>query len=191
MRTIRNDSSNPATAQPAGLSTAKQALLAKWLRNGGTNGGSAGENAIPRRQGNGPVPLSLEQQRLWFFNQLEPGSPLYNMPIASRLRGALDPRALQQAMDLVVARHEALRTRFLGQEPTQTIDASSSVPMRLIDLRQIPVAEREAEAVQLLETEAKRSFDLSRDLMVRAVLVRLDEADWVFLVMMHHIASDD
>src|SRR6185503_8664198 len=95
MRT--NDFSNPATAQPAGLSTAKQALLAKWLRKG--NGGGAAENAIPRRQGTGPAPLSLEQQRLWFFNQLEPGSPLYNMPIASRLRGPLNPAALQQAMD--------------------------------------------------------------------------------------------
>ncbi len=190
MRTSANDFSNPATAQPAGLSTAKQALLAKWLRKGNSSGG-AGENAIPRRQGNGPAPLSLEQQRLWFFNQLEPGSPLYNMPIASRLRGSLNPAALQQAMDLVVARHEALRTRFVGQDPAQTVDAPSSVPMQAIDLRHLPVAQREAEARRLLEVESKVPFDLSRDLMVRTVLVRLDEQDWVFLVLMHHIASDD
>src|SRR6185437_6823334 len=190
MRTIRNDLSNPATAQPAGLSTAKQALLAKWLRSGNASGG-AGENSIPRRQGGGPAPLSLEQQRLLFFNQLEPGSPLYNMPIASRLRGPLNPAALQQAMDAVLARHEALRTRFVGQEPTQTVDAPSSVPMQTVDLRHLPVAQREAEARRLLEVEAKVPFDLSRDLMVRTVLVQLDDQDWVFLVMMHHIASDD
>jgi amino acid adenylation domain-containing protein len=190
MRTIRNDSTNPATGQSAGLSSAKQALLSKWLRNGGNNGG-AGENAIPRRQGNAPAPLSLEQQRLWFFNQLEPGSPLYNMPIASRLRGPLNPAALQQAMDTVLARHEALRTRFVGQEPAQTIDTPSSVPMQTIDLRHLPEAQREAEARRLLEVEAKLPFDLSRDLMVRTVLVRLDEQDWIFLVLMHHIASDD
>src|SRR6185312_1709618 len=139
----------------------------------------------------GPGPLSLEQQRLWFFNQLEPGSPLYNMPIASRLRGPLNPAALQQAMDMVVARHEVLRTRIVGQEPTQTIDAPSAVPMQTIDLRHLPKAERETEAKRLLEIEAKVPFDLSRDLMTRAVLVRLDEQDWVFLVLMHHIASDD
>jgi amino acid adenylation domain-containing protein len=188
---MRTDATTASAAQPAGLSTAKQALLAKWLRGGGANAGSAGEKSIPRRQGNGPVPLSLEQQRIWFFNQLEPDSPLYNMPIASRLRGALNPHALQQAMDLVVARHEALRTRFTGQESTQTIDAPSAVPMLAIDLREFPAAQREAEARRVLEAEAKRPFDLSRDLMVRSVLVRLDEQDWIFFVLMHHIASDD
>jgi amino acid adenylation domain-containing protein len=178
------------TNQPAGLSTAKQALLAKWLRNGGADGNVA-EKTIPRRQGNGPAPLSLEQQRIWFFNQLDPDSPLYHMPIASRLRGTLNPQSLQQAMDTVVTRHEALRTRFAGQEPSQTIDPPSSVPIRSIDLREFPAAQREAEARRLLEAEAKRPFDLSRDLMVRAALVRMDEQEWIFLVLMHHIASDD
>ncbi|HWD93730.1 MAG TPA: amino acid adenylation domain-containing protein [Verrucomicrobiae bacterium] len=180
-----------ASAQPAGLSTAKQALLSKWLRGGGASAGSAAEKPIPRRQGPGPVLLSVEQQRIWFFNQLEPDSPLYNMPIASRVRGPLDPQALQQAMDLVVARHEALRTRFTIQESVQTIDAPSPVPMLAIDLREFPFAQREAEAKRLLEAEAKRPFDLSRDLMVRTALVRLDEQDWIFFVLMHHIASDD
>lgn len=177
--------------QPGGLSSAKQALLSKWLRGGGSNGGNGQEKAIPRRQGNEPAPLSLEQQRLWFFNQLEPASPLYNMPIASRLRGALQPEALQRAMDTVVARHEALRTRVVGQEARQIIDGPSPVPMLRFDLRQTPAEQRETEARRLLKAEAKRPFDLSRDLMVRTALVRLDEEEWIFLVMMHHIASDD
>ncbi len=187
---MSTDVKTASAAQPAGLSSAKQALLAKWLRNGPANS-SGGEKAIPRRQGNGPVPLSLEQQRLWFFNQLEPDSPLYNMPIASRLRGAVNPDALQQAMDLVVARHEALRTRFVSQNPAQTIDPPSTVLMLFFDVRNFPAAQREAEARRLLEVEAKRPFDLSRDLMARSALVRLDEQDWIFLVLMHHIASDD
>ena len=186
-----SDDLRGSAIQNSGLSSAKQALLAKWLRSGGANAGGTAETTIPRRPGGGPAPLSLEQQRLWFFNQLEPGSPLYNMPIASRLRGPLNPTALQQAMDTVVARHEVLRTRIVGQEPTLTIDTASRVPMETIDLRQLPAAEREAEARRLLEIEAKVHFDLSRDLMVRAVLVRLDEQDWIFLVLMHHIASDD
>ena len=186
-----NETENSAAAQSTGLSTAKQALLSKWLRGGGANGGSTNEKPIPRRQGDGPVPLSVEQQRLWFFNQLDSESPLYNMPIASRVRGALKPDALKQAMDIVVARHEALRTRFVGQDIAQTIDAPTSVPLRTVDLRNLPAAEREPEARRLLEAEAQKPFDLSRDLMVRSVLVRLDEQDWVFLVLMHHIASDD
>lgn len=177
--------------QPSGLSSAKQALLSKWLRGGGSNTGNAQEKSIPRRQSNEPAPLSLEQQRLWFFNQLEPDSPLYNMPIASRLRGALQPEALQRAMDTVVARHEALRTRVVGQEARQIIDAPSSVPMLRFDLRELPAEQREADARQLLQAEAKRPFDLSQDLMVRTALVQLDEEEWIFLVMMHHIASDD
>ncbi len=135
--------------------------------------------------------MSLEQQRLWFFNQLEPESPLYTMPIASRLRGELNPQALQQAMNLVVSRHEALRTRIVGQEPALTIDPPSPVPMLSVDLRSHPLEHREIAATQILETEAKRPFNLSSDLMVRAVLVRMDEQEWIFLVLMHHVASDD
>jgi amino acid adenylation domain-containing protein len=182
-------SGNETNNQAAALSTAKQALLAKWLSKGGAAENTAA--SIPRRQGDGPVPLSLEQQRIWFFNQLEPESPLYNMPIAARLRGTLNVQALRQAMDIVASRHEALRTRFVGEPPAQTIDAPSSVPMRLIDLREMPADGREAEARRLLEAEAKVAFDLSQDLMVRAVLVRLEEQDWILQVLMHHIASDD
>ncbi len=188
---MRNDVNNTALPQPPGLSASKQALLAKWLRNGPANSNSPAAASIPRRHDSGPVPLSLEQQRLWFFNQLEPESPLYTMPIASRLHGELNPQALQQAMDLVVSRHEALRTRFVGHEPTQIVDPPSSVPLLSVDLRDHPLEHREIAAAQILETEAKRPFNLSRDLMVRAVLVRMDPQEWIFLVLMHHVASDD
>lgn len=188
---MRTEVNTTPAAQPAGLSSAKQALLAKWLKGGGADANRANDKGIPKRQTTGPAPLSVEQQRLWFFNQLEPDSPLYNMPIASRLRGVLNVQALQEAMDLVVARHEALRTRFVGQEPAQTIDAPSAVPMQFIDLREFPADQRETEARRRLEAEARRPFDLARDLMVRTALVRLDEQDWIFFVLMHHIASDD
>lgn len=188
---MSNDTKSAASPPPAGLSAAKQALLAKWLRGGPTDAKKASGESIPRRQSSGPAPLSLEQQRLWFFSQLEPDSALYTMPIASRLRGKLQPRVLQQAMDLVVARHEALHTRLVGHDPVQTIDPPSAVPMLSIDLRELPAAEREAEAKRLLEAEAKRPFNLSRDLMIRTALVRMDEQEWIFLVLMHHVASDD
>lgn len=188
---MRNDVQTAAVAPPTALSAAKQALLAKWLRGGPARNPNAAADAIPRRSGSGPVALSLEQQRLWFFQQLEPHSALYTMPIASRLCGVLHSQALQEAMDLVVARHEALRTRFAGSGPTQTIDAPSPVPMLSMDLRHLSSEQREVEAKRVLEAEAKRPFDLTRDLMVRAALVRLDEQEWIFLVLMHHVASDD
>ncbi|HLX70088.1 MAG TPA: amino acid adenylation domain-containing protein, partial [Verrucomicrobiae bacterium] len=188
---MRNDVQAAAVATPTALSAAKQALLAKWLRGGPSKNLKAAADAIPRRSGSGPIPLSLEQQRLWFFQQLEPQSALYTMPIASKLRGVLHPQALQQAMDMVVARHEALRTRFAGNEPAQTIDAPSPVPMLSIDLRHLPADRRDVEAKLVLEAEAKRPFDLTRDLMVRAALVRMAEQEWIFLVLMHHVASDD
>src|SRR5436190_22634293 len=108
---MSSDPTNTVVSQPpVGLSTSKQALLAKWLRGGAGDNQNASAGTIPKRRGSGPAPLSLEQQRLWFFYQLEPESALYTMPIASRLRGVLNPEALQKAMDMVVARHEALRT---------------------------------------------------------------------------------
>jgi amino acid adenylation domain-containing protein len=186
---MRNDVNT--APQPPGLSATKQALLAKWLRAGPAKNPNAAADIIPRRNCCGPIPLSLEQQRLWFFQQLEPQSALYTMPIASRLRGELNSKALQQAIDLVVTRHEALRTRIVGQVPTQVIDAPAPAPLLSIDLRSLPATQREAEAKRLLETEAKRPFDLSRDLMVRSVLIRVGEQDWIFLVLMHHVASDD
>ena len=188
---MSNDAHMAASTPPAGLSAAKQALLAKWLRGGPTDAKKASGEIISRRQSSGPAPLSLEQQRLWFFSQLEPDSALYTMPIASRLRGKLQPEVLRQAMDLVVVRHEALHTRLVGHDPVQTIDPPSAVPMLTMDLRESPHAEREAEAKRFLEAEAKRPFNLSRDLMIRAALVRIDEEEWIFLVLMHHVASDD
>src|SRR5204863_3959834 len=139
----------------------------------------------------GPCRLSFEQQRLSFFHQLEPGSPVYAMPIGARLTGALQPQALQQALDAVAARHEILRTRFVGEDPALVTDEPRPVPLTLVDLRKIPSTQRETEARRLLEAEAMQPFDLSQDLMMRATLVQVEEQEWIFLMLMHHIASDD
>jgi hypothetical protein len=177
--------------QQSGLSAAKQALLAKWLRGGARAENNGLSDAIPRRADASAPGLSIEQQRLWFFDQLESGSPLYIMPIGARIKGALHPEALQQALDTVVARHEVLRTRFVGEEPTLVIDPPRPVPLMLLELRHLPASEREPEACRLLTEEAKRPFDLSQDLMMRVALARLGEDEWILLVLQHHIASDD
>jgi amino acid adenylation domain-containing protein len=186
-----NHINNTAGGQQGGLSPAKQALLAKWLRDAPRASGDRLNGSIPRRADRGAAGLSLEQQRFWFFHQLEPTSPLYTMPIGARLRGTLQPEALQHALNAVVARHEVLRTRFVGEEPALVTDPLRALPLTQIDLRHLPAAERESEARRLLTAEARRPFDLSQDLVMRATLVRLEEDEWAFLVLMHHIASDD
>jgi amino acid adenylation domain-containing protein len=188
---MRNQSKNIEAGKEAGLSPAKRALLAKWLREGPRANNNAPNGSILPHVQAGPVGLSFEQQRLWFFHQLEPGSPLYTMPIAARLSGVLQLPALRHALDTVAARHDILRTRYIGEDPTLVTDALRPMPMTLVDLRTIPAAERETEARQLLETEARRAFDLSQDLMMRATLVRTDQQEWILLILMHHIASDD
>src|SRR5437868_8601316 len=84
-------------------------------------------------------PLSFAQQRLWFLEQLEPNSSIYNVPILVRLTGALDVVALEQCLDTIIARHEALRTRFiwLDDAPAQVIDTQGIVKIETIDLTTI------------------------------------------------------
>src|SRR5437762_1976799 len=100
------------SASEKGLSAAKQALFAHWRRGQQAALKSDSPRLRPRQKNASPAQLSFAQQQVWFFNQLEPHSPLYNIPVAMRLAGPLDRVALQQALNAIVARHEILRTRF-------------------------------------------------------------------------------
>ncbi len=142
---------------------------------------------VPRQ---GPLPLSFAQQRLWFLDQWEPGSPLYNMPAAVELRGRLDRAALAAALGEIVRRHEALRTAFREEagEPLQVIAPPAPFSLPLIDLRGLPGRKEEAE--RLAAEEARRPFDLGRGPLLRAALLRLDGEEHVALVTLHHIVSD-
>ncbi|MEW5928796.1 MAG: amino acid adenylation domain-containing protein, partial [Gemmatimonadota bacterium] len=157
--------------------------------------GAGGPAVLPieRVQRDGAVlPLSFAQQRLWVLDQLDPGSPVYNMSSALRLRGALDVAALRAAMDALVLRHESLRTTFAerGGEPVQVVHPPAPVPVPTLDLRALAVAAREAEARRLAGEEALRPFDLARGPLLRALLLRLDESDHVACFTLHHVVSD-
>ncbi|HEU0076107.1 MAG TPA: amino acid adenylation domain-containing protein, partial [Longimicrobiaceae bacterium] len=138
------------------------------------------------------LPLSFAQQRLWFIDQLEPGSAAYNMPHALRLRGRFDPAVLERAVTEVVRRHETLRTVFavVDGEPVQVVRDASPVTLPVTDLRSLPAASREAEVRHLARDEAARPFDLAAGPLLRVSAVRLDEAEWGLLFTMHHIVSD-
>ncbi|RMF31802.1 MAG: amino acid adenylation domain-containing protein, partial [Chloroflexi bacterium] len=137
-------------------------------------------------------PVSFAQQRLWFLDQFEPGSPFYNVPTAVRLSGRLDVVALERTLNEIVRRHESLRTTFtaLDGEPMQVISPSLTLPLPIVDLRHLPEAEREAEAMRLAQEEARRPFDLSRGPLLRTTLLWLDEEEYLILLTMHHIICD-
>jgi len=140
----------------------------------------------------GPLPLSFAQQRLWFIDQLEPGSAAYNMPAAVRLRGPLDARALERALGEIVRRHESLRTTFadVGGLPVQVVAETLELKLGCTDLSALDGEAREAEALRLAGEEARRPFDLSAGPLLRASLLRLGEDEHVALVTMHHVISD-
>jgi amino acid adenylation domain-containing protein len=142
------------------------------------------------REGN--LPLSFAQQRLWFLDQLIPNNPFYNVPAALHLKGSVNSIALEQTFNEIVQRHEALRTNFVmvqGQ-PVQVINPTLKISLPIIDLRQLPEAEREIQAQQLTTQEAQRPFNLSTDSLLRVTLLQLDEAEHILLLNMHHIVSD-
>ncbi|HEY0737984.1 MAG TPA: amino acid adenylation domain-containing protein [Herpetosiphonaceae bacterium] len=140
----------------------------------------------------GPLPLSFSQERLWFLHQLTPNSPLYNIPSALRLTGQLDPVALHRSFDALVARHEILRTTFsdIDGRPVQVIAPPTPAAIAFVDLRGLPVDEREAAARELAQAEAQTPFDLTHGPLLRVTLVQLDEDDQVVLFTLHHIISD-
>ncbi|PTL74899.1 condensation domain-containing protein, partial [Vitiosangium sp. GDMCC 1.1324] len=138
------------------------------------------------------LPLSFAQQRLWFLDQFEPGSPFYNIPAALRLSGTLDTQALRRAFEELVRRHESLRTTFSSRDgkPIQVIAPALSLPLEVRDLQDVPASEREAHVRELVRQEALRPFDLARGPLVRTRLLRLAPTDHILLVTLHHIVSD-
>ncbi len=147
---------------------------------------------ITRCTHDGHAPLSYSQQRLWFLDQLAPGSPVYNIPEAIRLQGPLSSQALEKSFIEVLRRHEALRTTFqaLDGQPVQSISADFNFTLAQADLGHLAPAAQQEETRRLALLEAQKPFDLTRDLMLRATLLRLSQEEHVLLITMHHIASD-
>src|SRR5205085_6323934 len=138
------------------------------------------------------LPLSFAQQRLWFLDRLEPGSAAYNMPAAVRLKGSLDVDALARTLTEVVRRHEVLRTTFkeIKGLPVQVISDPEPVPLPLEDLTPLSGQEAERRALELVDQEANRPFDLASGPLLRVRLLRLKEDEHLIVATMHHIVSD-
>ncbi|BAT53523.1 amino acid adenylation domain-containing protein [Nostoc sp. NIES-3756] len=138
------------------------------------------------------LPLSFAQERLWLLNQLEPDSPFYNEQTSVKFYGQLNIVALEQSLNKIIARHEVLRTNFrtINEQPVQVIADKLSLTLPVIDLTKLPESEREIACQQIANTEANCLFDLGDSPLIRACVVKIQEAEHAFILTVHHIIVD-
>ena len=151
------------------------------------------ETRIARAAGDvSTFPASYAQQRLWFLDQLEPATALYNVSAAFRLRGRLDVGALERSLREIIRRHEALRTTFDSKdgEAFQVVHSRAVGWFLVVDVSQLPDEVRENEALRRLSEEGQRPFDLCQGPLLRSFLFRLADEDHILLLTMHHIICD-
>jgi amino acid adenylation domain-containing protein len=174
----------------AELSPEKRAVLERLLRERGL---TAPTLPIPERQrGREALPLSFGQQRLWFLNRLEPGSPIYNVHAAMAIAPGIVPDVVRRAIGEIVRRHEVLRTTFseVAGRPVPVVAPELMVPLPVADLTPLAAVERERAFTALAHDHAHRPFDLERGPLLRTHLLRLGDEPDVLLVTMHHIVTD-
>ncbi|HKR96000.1 MAG TPA: condensation domain-containing protein, partial [Candidatus Angelobacter sp.] len=155
------------------MSAAKRALIDAVLRKEGVAPPTT-ERILPRSD-SGPAPLSFAQQRLWFFDQFEPGNSVYNLITKILFEGDLNVQALEKTFNEIVRRHEALRTAFdfkQGQ-PVQVVMPAHPVRMNVIDLSHLPEKEQQDRTEDIFHSEAKRPFDLKSGPLLRTTLLRM------------------
>ncbi len=147
---------------------------------------------IERRAEPGSTPLSFQQLGLWFLDQKDPGNPVYNAALCFVLRGSLDHSAIRGAFDSMVERHEILRTvyRVIDGEPRQVVLTDAPTCVRLLDARKVPAEKRAAAVEKLIREEYRKPFDLSNQVVIRALVVRTADEEHTVVIVAHHIACD-
>src|SRR5260370_32318144 len=137
-------------------------------------------------------PASFAQQRLWFLDQLEPGTAAYNLSRVVRSAGPLEVTALSRAVEGVIGRHESLCTVFdsVDGDTRQIVLSEVHVDIPVLDLGGIPEDSREPEALRIASEEGKKPFDLTKGPLFRAVLLHLGPNQYLLVLVMHHIITD-
>jgi len=173
------------------ISEAKRQLLEKYLRGDVKQQSTSPRTIVPLVPGSVPQ-LSFAQERLWFLDQLNPGSAVYNVPLAVRLHGPIDAAVIERSVNEIVRRHDALRTTFptVAGRAEPSVCSQLKIALQMQDLTSLPQDEREERSRALLNEECEAPFDLTHGPLIRATLVRIDPQQHVFLVVMHHIVSD-
>ena len=183
---------NDLSARIAALNPEQRALFEASLKAKGLRAPQV--DRIPRRprEDVNLFPTSIDQERLWFIEQLQPGNSAYNIFSASQITGPLDVAVMERVVNELIARHEALRTTFtvVDDQPMQVIHAKLEVTLTPVDLQPVPLEQRKQEALRLVTEDFSRPFDLERGPLVRVGLLRLAEDDHVMHVNMHHTVTD-
>ena len=137
-------------------------------------------------------PLSFGQETMLFWDKLVPHSAVYNVPIAFSIQGLLDRQALAASIDLIISRHQVLRSRFTFDrgEPTVVVTSPSQNGLSFRDLSHLPVSERASAIEAAANAEARHPFQLAKDVMLRAALFRMSQSEHLLVLTMHHIAAD-
>ena len=147
---------------------------------------------IPVRDHRLPCTLSPAQERIWFMEQVKAGEPAYNEAEAVRLKGKLDVAALARAFNIVIARHEILRTTIEARngQPTMVIHESFPLHFKQISLRRLEPSRSDAELARLLIDEPRRPYRMEAEPAVRVTIVEMGDEDHAVILMMHHIICD-
>ena len=137
-------------------------------------------------------PASFGQQRLWFLDQVLPGTTAYNLARAFRLTGSLDPAALTSALQSIISRHESLRTVFISidDEVRQVVLSTLEFDLPISDISELPAVQREQAALSMAGEEASKPFDLSKGPLLRVKLLRLSPVEHILVLVIHHIIVD-
>ena len=137
-------------------------------------------------------PVSMNQQRLWILDQLQPGIAANHIPVCLRLTGPLVTDALERSLRAVVDRHESLRTTFGFRDnaPLQLINSSCAIPLQMRDMSTHPGTDLEAQAHSFVREEIRKPFDLRNGPLLRTALLRLGPEHHILVITMHHIVSD-
>ncbi|MDF1845006.1 MAG: condensation domain-containing protein [Rubripirellula sp.] len=137
------------------------------------------------------IPLSFNQEGLWFLNQLFPDRA-YGIPGCIRLDGKLDPEALRNSLEAIIGRHAILRTKMVstGGRPFQSISDSNDISLDVVDLEALPVSSRMEQVIEIATLDGVEPFNLEKGPLIRAKLLRLSSEDHVFLINLHHIIAD-
>src|SRR5712671_311293 len=175
------------------FSEAKRSLLEKYLRGEIPSSLESRNGITPRETGN-IVPLSVTQQQVWLHHHIVPEDiPVYNETLTIHRTGPLDPAVLERCLREIVRRHEIWRTTFegSGEELVQIVHpAPQTFSLQVMDLTQVPEAEREAEALRLATEDARRPFDLKTGPLLRALLVSLSNQQHRIYMTLHHLIFD-
>lgn len=183
---------NDLSARIAALSPEQRALFEASLKAKGLRAPQV--DRIPRRprEDVNLFPTSIDQERLWFIEQLQPGNAAYNIFSASRIKGRLDVAVMERVVNELIARHEVVRTTFtvVDDQPMQFIHPKLEVRLTPVDLQTLPFEQREQEALRLVTDDFSRPFDLEQGPLLRVGLLRLAEDDHVMHINMHHTVTD-